>query len=213
MLMKGPARIVALCGICGAIASVSLIVVSLLPYVALIFGVFASVATVVPLLVNGRNLKYSLLVYAATITVGAIMGIFVGNSVAVAPVLFFCMPFCVVKVYAESVKLIAKVEDEQVPNDPFDESDAKVLRMSVNTEKRLPTWLKWLLYYILLEVGIVLTFVITWWLMPSVFEQLYSNKIVFWLIVAVAQVAVPMYDLLLRGCLIATVKVVRKIYH
>lgn len=211
--MKGSARIIALCGICGAISSVCLLLTSLLPYAALIFGVFASVATVVPLLIDGKNLRFSLLVYAVTVVIGAVGGVFIGNPVAVAPVLFFCVPFCIVKVYGESVKLTANVEGTQTVNDPFDDEETQVIQMRVNTKRRLPVWLKWLLYYALLEIGLVLTFLFTWLLTPAVFERLYSNRLVFGLIVAVAQVAVPLYDLLLRGCLIAASKVVRKIYR
>lgn len=209
--MKGSARIIALCGICGAIASVSLLVVGWLPYVALIFGVFASIATVTPMLVDGKNIKWSMLVYAVTVTVGALSGFFIGNPVAVAPVLFFCVPFCIIKVYAESPR--TTLDTNETARDADEHWSEPHLVNNEKPKMRLPVWLKWLLYYILLEAGLALTFVVTWWLTPGVFEQLYSNKTVFWLVVCAAQVAVPMYDLLLRGCLIAATKVVRKVYH
>ncbi len=209
--MKSSARIIAICGVCSAISCVFLLLTSLLPYLALIFGVIASVATVVPLLVDGKNLGYSLLVFAATVVVGSVSGIFLGNIVAVAPLITFCIPFAIVKVWGESVKVTATVEREETLDDPFGgESDAKVVHLDVKGKPHLNVIVKWVLYYVLLELGIVLTLLFTRWLTPPVFNQLYSNKWVFWLLIGVAQLAVPFYDLLLRGCLIAAVKVVRK---
>ncbi len=211
--MKGSARIIALCGVCGAIACVALLLTSLVPYVALIFGVMAAVATVVPMLVNGRNLGYSLLVYAVTLTVGALCGVFIGQITAVAPIALFCIPFAIVKVWCESVKLTARVENTETLEDPFGgESDAKVVHVQMKGKPRVHPVVKWVIYYLLAEAGLALTFLFTWLVTPAVFESLYSKQWIFWLIVAAAQLAVPFYDLLLRGCLIAAVKVVRKTY-
>ena len=204
--MKRSAKTIAICGVCGAMSCVALVLTGVLPYLALIFGVFASVATVVPLLVDDKNLGYCLLTYLATLAVAAVSGVFIGNIVAVAPVALFCVPFAIVKVWAESVRVTA-VETLQ---DPFDDGDTKVMHVELKGQPRMPAFAKWLIYYALLEVGLALTFLVTWALTPAVFERLYSQPLVFWLIVAAAQVAVPLYDLLLRGSLIAAAKIVRK---
>ncbi len=210
--MKGSARNIALSGVCGAISCVALLLTSLVPYAALIFGVMASVATVVPLLVDGKNVGYSLLTYFATLAVASVSGIFIGNIFAVAPVALFCIPFAIVKVCGESVAVTARVEHTETLESPFDGQEAaKVIRVELKGKPRFNKAVKWLLYYVLLEVGLVLTFVVTWAVTPAVFERFYSMTWVFWLTVVAAQVAVPLYDLLLRGCLIAAAKTVRKI--
>lgn len=211
LLMKGSARMIAICGVCGAISCVALLLTSVVPYVALIFGVMAAVATVVPLLIDGKNLGYSLLIYAVTLTIGALCGIFIGQIVAVAPVALFCIPFAIVKVWCESVKVTARVENTETLDDPFGgESDAKVVHVEFNGKPRVNPVVKWVLYYVLTELGVGLTFLFTWLITPAVFQQIYSNKIVFWLIVGAAQLVPPLYDLLLRGCLVAAAKIVRK---
>ena len=211
--MKGSARIIALCGVCGAISCVALLLTSLVPYAALIFGVMAAVATAIPMTVSGGGLRYSLLTYFATLVVGAVSGIFIGNIVAVAPVALFCVPFAIVKVWGESMRVTARVEHTETLESPFEgEQDAQVLKVEVNGKPNLNKVVKWVIYYILLETGLVLTFLLTWLLTPSVFERFYSSTVIFWLTIAIAQVAVPLYDLLLRGCLIAAVKVARKTF-
>ena len=208
--MKSSARMVAICGVCGAIACVFLLLASIVPYAALICGVIAAVATVAPLLVGGR-LRYALLVYAATLTVGGICGVFIGNIVAVAPLALFCIPFAIVKVWCESVKVTARLDREETLEDPFGGEDTKVMHVEVKGKPRVKPIVKWVLYYALAEAGVALTFVLTRWLMPSAFERLYQRQWVFWLVVGAAQLVPPLYDLLLRGCLIAAVKALRKV--
>lgn len=210
--MKGSARIVAICGVCGAISCVFLLLTSLVSYIALICGVIAAVATTVPMLVDGKNLGYSLLVYAVTLTVGGICGVFVGNIVAVTPVVTFCIPFAIVKVWCESVKVTAQLQREETLEDPFDSAnDAKVMHVQLKGKPRVHPIVKWVLYYFLIEAALALTFVFTWLLTPDVFNALYATKWVFWLLVGASQLVPPLYDLLLRGCLIAAVKALRKV--
>ena len=206
------ARLIATSGICGAIATVSLLVTSVFPYAVLIFAVMASVAVAVPMLIDGRNLVYSLLVYAVCVVVGALSGVFLGNIVYVAPVITFCIPLAIVKVYGETVKVTAKLDGAETLDDPFDEgADSKILAVQVDGKPRLPKVVKWILYYALLEVGIGLTLLVTYYVTPSVFEALYSTGWLFWFGIGVAQLVVPLYDLLLRGCLIGTTKLIRKV--
>ena len=207
--MKGSAKIIAICGVCSAISCVFLLLTSLIPYLALPFGVIAAVATVVPLLANA-GLGYSLLVYAATLVIGSVCGVFIGNIVAVAPVISFCIPFAIVKVWCESVKVTARLEQEETLEDPFGGDDTKVMHVQLKGKARVNPVVKWVIYYLLLEVGIVLTLMFTWLLTRAVFESIYARGWIFWLIVGVAQLVPPLYDLLLRGCLIAAAKTVRK---
>ena len=210
--MNNKARLIAISGICGAVASVCLLLTSVFPYVVLILAVVASVAVVIPLLVDGRNLVYSLLVYLVAVVVGALSGTFIGNIVYVAPVVTFCMPLAIVKVYGETVKVTAQVEHAETLEDPFGEGDdKKVVAVQVDGKQRLPTVVKWILYYALLEVGIGLTLVATYLLTPAVFDALYQTTWLFWLMIGVAQLVVPLYDLLLHGCLIGATKALRKV--
>lgn len=210
--MKGSASIIAICGVCGAISCVFLLLTSLVPYIALICGVIAAVATTVPMLVNGKNLGYSLLVYAVTLTIGTVCGIFIGNVVAVAPVVMFCIPFAIVKVWCESVRVSAQLQQEETLEDPFDGNNStKVMRVQINGKPRVHPVVKWVVYYLLLEAALTLTFVFTWLLTPDVFNALYATKWVFGLLIGTAQLVPPLYDILLRGCLIAAVKAVRKV--
>lgn len=209
--MKGKARLIAISGICGAVATGCLLLASLpvSRWFILALAVVASIAVVVPMLIDGRNLVYSLLIYL----VASVLGFFVGmaNIVFVAPLLTFCIPFAIVKVYGETVKVTASVQQTQTLEDPFDlGEETKVMQLKLDGKKRLPTIVKWLLYYVLLEIGIALTLVATYLLTRPVFDTLYATKWLFWLIIGTAQLAVPMYDLLLHGCLIGTVKILHR---
>ena len=204
-------RLIATSGICGAIASVSMLVTSVFPYAVLIFAVMASVAVVIPLLIDGRNIVYSLLVYAVTVVVGALSGVFIGNVVYVAPVITFCIPLAIVKVYGETVKVTANLDSAETLDDPFDEDEQKIVAVQLSGKQQLPKIVKWILYYVLLEVGIGLTLLATYFLTPPVFDALYATTWLFWLMIGAVQLVVPLYDLLLRGCLIGAVKVLRKV--
>ena len=206
------AKLIAVSGICAAIAVVCLLLASVFPYAVLVYAVIASVAVVIPLLVDGK-LGYSLLVYAASVVVGALSGTLIGNILYVAPIVIFCLPFAIVKVYGESFKVTAKVEHTETLEDPFGQGDdRKVVEVQFNGKKRLPTLLKWVIYYILLELGISLTLIATKYLTPSVFNSIYSTNWMFWLLIAAAQFIVPMYDLLLRGCIIGARKLVARVF-
>lgn len=206
------ARLIATSGICGAIATGCLLLASVFPYVVLILAVLASVAVVVPLLMDARNLTYSLLVYAVVVVVGALSGVFIGNIVYVAPVVTFCIPLAIVKVYGETIKVTAKFEPQEKLEDPFEQGeDKQVVAVQLDGKQFLSNLVKWILYYVLLEVGIVLTLVATYYITPSVFEALYSTQWLFWLMIAAAQLVVPLYDLLLRGCLLGVAKALRKV--
>lgn len=206
------AKLIATSGICGAVAVICLLLASVFPYAVLVYAVIASLAVVMPMLIDGRNLTYSLLVYAVSIVVGALSGTLIGNIMYVAPIVIFCLPFAIVKVYGETMMVTAKVERTETLEDPFGQGDdRKVMAVQLNGQKRLPTVVKWVLYYILLELGIGLTLLVTYYLTPDVFQRIYSTQWMFWLCIATAQLIVPLYDVLLRGCLIGAVKAMKRV--
>lgn len=206
------AKLIAVSGICGAVAVVCLLLASVFPYAVLIYAVIASIAVVMPLLIDGRFLTYSLLVYAVSIVVGALSGVLIGNIIYVAPIVIFCLPFAIVKVYGDSVKITANVERTETLEDPFDPSeDKQVVSVQLAGQRRLSKVVKWILYYILLELGIGLTLLATYYLTPEVFDRVYSKAWLFWALIGCAQLIVPLYDLLLGGCLIVTAKTMKRV--
>ena len=206
------AKLIATSGVCAAVVVVCLLLAGIFPYGVLIYAVIASIAVTMPLLIDGRHLTYSLLVYAVSIVVGALSGTLIGNIMYVAPIVIFCLPFAIVKVYGETFKVTARVEHTETLEDPFGQGDDKqVVAVQINGEKRLSTIVKWIIYYVLLELGIGLTLLVTYYLTPAVFARVYSVEWLFWLLIATAQLIVPLYDLLLKGCLMGAVKALRNV--
>ncbi len=204
------AKSVAVSGLCAA-AVLACFALAALPgtkWVCLILGVIASVATVIPLMLNPKNLVFTLLVYVA----GSVLGVFLGmsNIVCVAPIIAFCIPFAIVKVCGETVTVTANVAQEEVLEDPFGNGDdKKIVSVKVDAKPKLPTAVKWILYYVLLECGIALTLLATYLFTPTVFETIIGSKW-FWLVFAAMQLIVYPYDVMMTGCLKATVKVLQK---
>lgn len=205
------AKIIAVSAICAAVAVGCLALAGFVKWVALICAAVASVAVAIPVLLDYRNWVYSVLVLIVSGALGAFIGI--GNIVYVAPIVAFCMPFAIVKAYGESLRVTAKVEESTVLEDPFNQGDDKhVVAVKLDGKKCLPTWLKWLLYYVLLEISIGLTVLSMYLFMPPVFENFFANKWCY-AVLAVAQLVVIPYDLFMRGCFIGTVKIMRKAIH
>lgn len=204
------ARFIAISGVCGAIAVVCLILAGLpaLKWVALILAVMASIAVAVPILIDPKGLLYSLLTFVVSGAVGVFMGM--ANIVYVAPIIVFCMPFSIVKVYGETVKISAQLNEPTVLEDPFGGEDKTVVQVNVDKKQRLPVFVRWIIYYVLLEAALALTLGAAYLFTHPVFDALTENKLFIWIIL-VAQLVVPPYNLLMRGCLIAATKVVRKI--
>lgn len=205
------AKLIATSGICAAIAVVCLILagVPVMKWVILILAVFASVAVSVPIMLEPkRGLIYSLLTYV----VASIIGVFTGlaNIIYVAPVVAFCMPFAIVKVYGETFKITTEFNRGQQLEDPFGGEDKTVVQVKVDGKPRLHAVTRWVIYYALLEVAVALSGLAAWLLTPDMFATLVSNNAYIWLIVA-AQFVVPPFNLLMRGCLVATTKILRKV--
>lgn len=207
------AKIIAVCGICSAIASLCLLLVSFsaLRWFVLPLAIVASVAVALPMFFVGDNLKWSLLTYFACLAVSVAIGALnLSNVVYVAPVVTFCMPFAIVKVRAESQKTTIGLGEKVVFDDPFDGGDDRVaVKLEVTTKNVMSTWAKWLIYYALLEVSLAITSLLANAFSRSAFMSLYeSGKI--WILFALAQVAVLPLDALMRGCFVVAAKAVRK---
>lgn len=203
------AKRIAISAMCCAVASVCMFLSGLpgLKWIVLVLGVVSSVAVVIPLMLDTKNLVYTLLTYI----VSSILGVFLGlaNIVYVLPIVVFCMPVAIVKVCGEMVKITATVKDTQVMEDPFGNGDdRKVVNLNVERKPRLPKVVKWVLYYVLLEVGIALTLLACYLFTPAVFNTIVQSKW-FAIVLVAAQFAVVAYDFLLRGALIAVAKILR----
>lgn len=200
------AKLIAISGLCCAVAVGCLLIAPLARWFMLILGVVAAIATVIPLMLNSKYLVYSLLIYLAS----SILGVFLGlaNIIYVAPIVTFCIPFAIVKVYGEKFKLAASLNKEDVCDDPFDD-EVKVVKLQIKPKTFLNKAVRWVLYYVLLEVGLGLTVLSAYLFMRPVFEQMVQNTW-FFVVLGVMQLAPVPYDLLLRGCLKATAKVLSK---
>lgn len=174
----------------------------------LLCAAIASVAVAIPILLDYRNWIYSVLILIVSGALGVFIGL--GNVIYVAPIVAFCMPFAIVKSYGESIRVTAQVEETTTLEDPFNQGDDKrVVAVKLDGRKCLPTWLKWVLYYALLEIAIGLTLLCSYLFMPTFFDALIANKW-FYAVLAAAQLIVIPYDLLMRGCFIGTVKIIHK---
>lgn len=204
------AKTIAISAMCSAVAF-GCMMLSTLPgvrYVALMLGVIASIAVVIPIMVDARNLVYTLLTYLVASALGLWLGL--ANVVYVAPIVVFSIPFAIVKVWGESFKVTAQKRSETVLEDPFDKSnDKKVIEVRVDGKRRLPVWVKWVLYYVLLEAAIGLTVLAAYLFTRPTFDAVVNHKL-FWVMIALMQLIVYPYDVLMRGCLIGTQKILRK---
>lgn len=203
-------KLIALSSVCAAVV-LGCFALSAIPgtkWVCLILGVIASIATVIPIIISPKNIVFTMLVYVA----GSILGMFLGiaNVVCVVPIITFCIPFAIVKVLGETVTLTARIAEEKVLEDPFGNGDDKtVVEVRVDGKPKLPKAVKWALYYLLLECGIALTLLATYLFTPAVFQTIFSSKW-FWWVVAFMQLIVWPYDVMMNGCLKATVKALQK---
>lgn len=208
--MNDKAKIIAISGVCGAVGVICLVLagIPVFKWIMLILAAIASVAVAIPILIDCRNVWYSVIVYLVSGALGTFFGL--ANIVYVAPIVAFCMPMAIVKAYGESLKVTASVTESQVLEDPFGQGDdRKVVAVKLDGKRCLPTWLKWLLYFVLLEVGIALTLLAGFLFTRPVFDTLIANKW-FYVLIGAMQLIVMPFDLLLRGCFIGTVKIIRK---
>ena len=206
--MQNKAKIVAISGVCGAISVMCLLALAIpgARWVMLILAVIASVAVAIPTMVSGRPI-FSVIVYI----VSSVFGVWanLANIIFVAPVVTFCMPMALIKVAGETLKISTKVQQKTIDS-PFDNGDNKqMMAVEIETTPRMKKIVKWLLYYVVLEVGIALTLLATYLLTPVTFELIWSHKLLVWLIVALQLLPIP-YDMLLRGAFALTAKTLRR---
>ena len=207
----GKTKLIAISGVCSAVAVVCMLACSLAFWAALILAVISSIAVVIPLLIDPKGLVYSLLVYAVSSVLGGFAAVGLGNIVYVAPIVAFAMPFAIVKVYGETVKVSAQVEQTETLEDPFEEGEnLHVMQMQFEGKKRLNPVVKWVLYYVLLEICIGLTLLAAYLFTQPLFNQIVANKY-FYLLLAALQLIVIPYDLLMRGCLLGATKIIHKV--
>ena len=201
------AKVIATSGICAAVCVGCLALAGFVKWVALVAAALATVACALPTLIDARNWLYSVMI----LIVSGALGIFIGiaNVIYVAPIVAFCMPFGIVKAYGESLKVTASLGETAVLEDPFGGEDKQTVAVNVESRLCLPKVGKWILYFVLLEVGLGLTVLSAYLFTPDFFKSLVDSKLLYWILGAAQLVVVP-YDLLIRGCFIATVKVMRK---
>ena len=208
--MDSKAKIVALCGVCSAISLLCLLLASFpaLKWGVMVFAVVASIAVCLPMIASAKLAKFSILVYVAS----AIFGVVVGatNIIFVAPILFFFVPFCMVKVFGESVVLSKRNQQIVETPDPFDIGEPiKTITLDVVAKRRWPTWLRWVLYYVLLWLGIGISlggcYLFTQPLLFAILENRW-----FWLVIVLLHVAVVPYNFFMDGVLLATKKLLKR---
>ena len=207
----GKTKLIAISGICSAVSVVCMMLCSVAFWAALILAVIASIAVVVPLLIDSKGLIYSLLVYAVSSVLGGFAAVGLGNIVYIVPIVAFAMPFTIVKVYGDTVKVSAQLNQKQTYEDPFGNGeDTHVVEVQLQGKKRLSPIVKWVLYYVLLEFAIGLTLLAAYLFTKPLFNQIVNNSL-FYLLLAALQLIVIPFDLLMRGCLIGTTKVLHKV--
>ncbi|MCM1042635.1 MAG: hypothetical protein NC350_00260 [Corallococcus sp.] len=171
-------KLIALSGVCAAVAVLCVWLAAYVKWVALMLAVVASVAVAVPLVIDARYGLYSVFTYIAASILGVILGF--GNIVYVAPIVTFAMPFAMWKVFAESKRV---KDGNEVP--------------------RVPVWAKWIVFFVLCEVAVAITAGATYLVTPVVFENILAYKY-FWLIPVAVNLAVPVYNVLMNGCIYLT---------
>jgi hypothetical protein len=176
-------RLVTLSAVSAAVAVVCFVAAVYLRYVAVVVGVIAAVAVSIPLLISRRNWLFSLLTYAVSVTLGMVLG--TANIAYVAIIATYAMPLCLFKCFAEG-----KNGDEEI--------------------KPIKPLVKWLVYYVICEVALGVTALVTWALMGELFTQLTAETYVVVLIVAAFNVAVPLLDVLFNGAIVLTRKAIAK---
>ena len=201
------AKLIATSGICAAVCVGALALASFVKWTVLIVAALATVACALPTLLDARNWWYSVLI----LIVSGALGMFIGlaNVIYVVPIVAFCMPFGIVKAYGESLKVTATLGEPTVLEDPFGGEDKQTVAVNVESRLCLPKVIKWVLYYVLLEVGLGLSVLCVYLFAESLFKTLIANNVLYWLLGAAQLIVIP-YDFLMRGCFVATVKVMRK---
>lgn len=195
-------KLIALSGVCGAVSLVCLIFTGYATWIAFILAVMSSVAVAVPVIVNGKNLVYSVLTWISSSTLGLLLA--VGKIYYVVPVVFFAMPMTVFKVFGES----SKTDENQTVtlDEPF---GSGTLTVTPKQRPRVNAVIRWIVYYVLLEISLALTVGTMYLFTPDVLDNLVQNGAIWWLLVA-GQIVVVVFDFILNGAIKITRDAVRK---
>ena len=114
-----------------------------------------------------------------------------------------------VKVWAETPKISAKI-NQQTFDDPFGNGDDKqVVAVEIHTTPRAKKFVKWLLYYILLEIGIGLTLLATYVFAQPTFTFVVEHKLFVPLLIA-CQMLPFAYNWLLAGAFTLVAKTLQR---
>ena len=206
--MQNKAKIVAVSGVCGGVSAVCLLLLGLpgVSWAGLILAVVASVAVAIPTMLSGKAV-FSLIIYIVSSIIGVLTGI--ANILYVAPVVTFCLPMALVKVSAETPKVTANLQQTTV-DDPFGNGDDKqVVAVELTAKPRMRKFVKWLLYYVVLEIGIALTLLTTYLFAKPTFELVVNHKLFVVLMVAF-QLLPFAYNLLLTGSFNMVAKILKR---
>lgn len=201
------AKLIAISGLCCAVCTGCMLLCALpaMRIFMLVLGVVAALAAAIPLVLDSQNVAFSLLIWLAS----SILGVFFGlaNITYVAPIALFCIPFAIVKTYGEKPKK-AQAEVKTVLDDPFDDQK-KVLQVQVRRQTKISPVVRWVLYYIFLEIALGATVLLTYLFAKPLFETM-TSTVWFYVALALAQGIVLPYNLLMNGCLAIAKKMVAK---
>lgn len=182
--MKKNTRILALTGICGALAMVCALGVAYLNWVALALSVICATAVAIPTMVDSRYVWYSVLCYVAVTILIVWLGF--GQPIRVMPLVVYALPVGIVKAFGESYRPVKRDSAEEFFDKP---------------KQRIPKLVRWILYYVLCEVALAVTALMLYLFVPATLQTL-IDKQWHWYILVVAQLAVPLYNIVLNGCFV-----------
>ena len=160
-----------LIALCGLCGAVAVVCLVCLSYVKWVALALAVVGSVVVCCPQMINGKY-LWYSVATYLVAVAVGVLVGNPVYVAPVALYAMPYCICKLFCK-----------------YKQPRNKALWVS----------LKWIANLLLVAIAVVVTALLTNWLMPDLWQKFWQNKTVVWVAVVAVLLATVAYDKLLDG--------------
>lgn len=206
------AKNIAICGFFAALATVCMACCTLpgVKWVELLLAVCASLCVTTPLLLDSKNIVFVLIVYFVVTALTIVLG--TANPVEIVPIVVFCIPSAIVKVYGESKKNVATQQHQVKLDDPFgDSANDKVVTQTETTHKpRIAKPLRIVLYYVLFEIAIAATLFVFRLVSPDAFDALVISPIFVPLLV-VAQAVPPLYSLLLNVCLRSFVKILKRV--
>ncbi len=198
-------KLVAMCGLCSAVAVGSLVLSCYVSQAVVAFAVVAGIAVAIPTMADSRYLGYSLLTWVASSVLGLLLS--VSKLHFVVPVVFFAMPFSIWKCFCESSP---KNTDTNIAlDDPFEKD--KQIAVTAPVTMRIKTLWKYVVYYLLLQIALGLTALAMYLFLPAVLQTLLQKGSIWWLL-AVCELAVFPFDMLMSGALKVVGKGIKKYF-